>query len=89
MTKVCIDPTPWWKALTSRAHAGRTTKHRIWKLSFNCRDHAGGNKGFCELVPGLTVLGGRRDNIPGCTRSVQDGERVTLGTITIECIETP
>lgn len=53
------------------------------------RDHSGGNKALCDLVPGLEVVGGRADTIPGCTQAVTDGERLTLGSISIECIEAP
>ena len=58
------------------------TTHKHW-------DHAGGNKEFAKLMPGIPVLGGVNDHVEACTRTVSDGEEFDYGNIHIKCLETP
>lgn len=60
----------------------------MYSLGYH-RDHSGGNSGLCDLVPGLQVVGGKRDSIPNRTRAVGDGDDLMMGSIKISCIETP
>lgn len=54
-----------------------------------CRDHAGGNDKFKQLVPGVKVIGGVNDNCQGATETVADGDEFDWHDIHIKCIETP
>ena len=57
-------------------------------------DHSGGNLSLAETWPGLKVIGGKEDNIPGCTNPVEDGTVISGSTIglpgvTIRCMHVP
>ena len=57
-------------------------------------DHAGGNTSLVAAVlqskgRALTVVGGARDQVPGCTLKVKDGDIVRLGATAIRVIDTP
>lgn len=52
-------------------------------------DHSGGNVSVSSEHPGLTVIGGAHDNIPGCTRPVQDGDILDIHGIKVRCLHTP
>ena len=52
-------------------------------------DHAGGNNEMKKQIPGISVVGGERDNVQGKTRSVADGEVVVIGDVAITCVHTP
>ena len=57
-------------------------------------DHAGGNTSLVAAVlqskgRALTVVGGARDQVPGCTLKVKDGDVVRLGATAIRVIDTP
>ncbi|KAL5711571.1 hydroxyacylglutathione hydrolase [Ranunculus cassubicifolius] len=59
------------------------TTHHHW-------DHAGGNDEIKKLVPGIEVYGGSIDNVRGCTRKVENGDKISLGeTINILSLHTP
>lgn len=54
------------------------------------RDHAGGNEKIKQLVPGIKVYGGSKDNVKGCTDAVDNGDKISLGAdITILALHTP
>lgn len=54
------------------------------------RDHAGGNEELKELVPGIKVYGGSKDNVKGCTDSVENGDKISLGAdVNILSLHTP
>jgi hypothetical protein len=44
---------------------------------------------MAELIPGVSIVGGVKEAVDGCTRPVQHGETVTLGSTSIQCLETP
>ena len=57
-------------------------------------DHAGGNVALAQAVlassgRALTIVGGKRERVPGCTLSVSHGEIIKLGNTFIRVIETP
>lgn len=58
------------------------TTHRHW-------DHAGGNKKMKELIPGVTIVGGSLDQVEGCTRTVQQGSQLSIGSIAVLALHTP
>ncbi len=51
-------------------------------------DHVGGNQDLLTSVPGLTVYG-VDERIPGLTQRVQDGDRLTLGSLAVQVIFIP
>ncbi|KDP21620.1 hypothetical protein JCGZ_03291 [Jatropha curcas] len=59
------------------------TTHHHW-------DHAGGNETMKQRVPGIEVCGGSIDNVKGCTRKLDNGDKITLGSTTnILALHTP
>ena len=85
LTHVCI----------SRDHAGGNEEFAqrqpgVYELSclLQCTALPGSvtSKSSCA---GITVVGGVNDNVAGCTQTVQDGETIQVGKITVRCIETP
>ncbi|EXC21105.1 Hydroxyacylglutathione hydrolase cytoplasmic [Morus notabilis] len=59
------------------------TTHHHW-------DHAGGNEKLKQLVPGIKVYGGSKDNVKGCTDSVENGDKISLGAdVNILSLHTP
>jgi len=57
------------------------TTHHHW-------DHAGGNKDLVSRMSDLCVVGGD-DRIDCLTKKVQQGDTVTVGTLSVNCISTP
>ena len=54
------------------------------------RDHAGGNEKIKELVPGIKVYGGSKDKVKGCTDSVENGDKISLGAdVSVVSLHTP
>jgi len=51
-------------------------------------DHVGGNEDLLRATPGLTVYG-VDERIPGITQRVQDGDRLTLGSLAVRVIFIP
>jgi hydroxyacylglutathione hydrolase len=51
-------------------------------------DHVGGNQDLLAKLPGLEVYG-VDERIPGLTRRVEDGDSITLGTLTARVIFIP
>ncbi|MFN8643104.1 MAG: hydroxyacylglutathione hydrolase [Candidatus Binatia bacterium] len=51
-------------------------------------DHVGGNEDLLRTHPGLTVYG-VDERIPGLTQRVQDGDRLTLGSLSAQVIFIP
>ena len=64
----------------SPSHVMTTHKHY---------DHAGGNEEIKNLIPGLEVLGGLHDNIPGATQGLENEQVLELNDIRIRCFHTP
>lgn len=54
-------------------------------------DHVGGNSDLLAAKPGLEVTGyrGQGSRIPGCTREVDDGERIRLGNVEAQILFIP
>ena len=52
-------------------------------------DHAGGNNDCKRLIPGVVIVGGERDAVQAKTRSVTDGEVLSVGSLHVQCIWTP
>lgn len=52
-------------------------------------DHAGGNNRMKELLPSIEVIGGKYDNVEGCTKFVDDGDIIYISDIKITCMLTP
>ena len=78
----------------SRTHTHRragpdAVSSRLISTAPHDRDHAGGNVKMAELLPGVSVVGGAKEAVDGCTRTVQHGDTVTLGSTSIQCLDTP
>lgn len=59
------------------------TTHKHW-------DHAGGNDQIKREVPNLTIYGGEREGVEGCTHPVKDGDVLTFGSgAKFTCLLTP
>lgn len=60
------------------------TTHKHW-------DHSGGNVALQKSYPGLAVMGGAKDDVPGCTKPVNDGDTFELfgGQVKLTCFHTP
>ena len=62
------------------------TTHKHW-------DHAGGNNRMLLALndwnKDVVVVGGAVDKVEACTLSVNDGQKLTLGDLTVTCIHTP
>ena len=54
-----------------------------------CRDHAGGNEEMAKRIPGIRIVGGEHDKVAAATEQVADKQQISVGTIKIQCIETP
>lgn len=52
-------------------------------------DHAGGNNSMAAKIPGLEIIGGEKDRVQGCTKTVRDGDTITVGSIAVQCMHTP
>jgi len=52
-------------------------------------DHSGGNTEMAKAVPGLTIVGGIHDNIPGVTHPVEDGDEFRIGELRVGVMHTP
>lgn len=58
------------------------TTHKHW-------DHSGGNEKIAAAFPGVEVVGGRLDNVPGATRHVDEGDTVMVGGTPVKVVHTP
>lgn len=52
------------------------------------RDHAGGNNAMAGKIPGLQVVGGEKDRVQGANVTVNDGDALSVGGITVKCLHT-
>lgn len=54
-------------------------------------DHSGANVGLQDDYPELEVMGGIKDDVPGCTHPVDNGDTFTIfdGDIKVKCYHTP
>uniref|UniRef100_A0A803P0V0 hydroxyacylglutathione hydrolase n=1 Tax=Cannabis sativa TaxID=3483 RepID=A0A803P0V0_CANSA len=83
-----VDPVEPEKVLNVAQQHGVVLKlvlttHHHW-------DHAGGNEKLRQLVPGIKVYGGSKDNVKGCTDIVDNGDKISLGAdISILALHTP
>jgi hydroxyacylglutathione hydrolase len=83
---IAIDPAEPEKVLEAAKKEGVkvtlvATTHHHW-------DHAGGNKKFLELNPGIEVLGGD-ERIEAVTRLVKDEETFKVGSLEARVLSTP
>lgn len=51
-------------------------------------DHAGGNTAIAGKIPGLEIVGGQKDRVQGATVTVNDGDSLSVGAITVKCLHT-
>eukprot|EP00914_Ancora_sagittata_P030651 GHVO01061562.1.p1 GENE.GHVO01061562.1~~GHVO01061562.1.p1 ORF type:complete len:321 (+),score=18.58 GHVO01061562.1:27-965(+) len=56
--------------------------HKHW-------DHSGGNKQLRSKHRGLSVYGGRTENVPGCTHTVNDNDELRFGRLRFTAHLTP
>ena len=54
-----------------------------------CRDHAGGNEEIAKLIPGIEIVGGEHEHVSAATTEVADMQEISVGSISIKCLETP
>lgn len=58
------------------------TTHKHW-------DHAGGNLEMKEEYKHISIYGNKKDNIPGCTNFIKDGDTMQVGSLNFKAIFTP
>ncbi|KAL8137405.1 hypothetical protein V2J09_003406 [Rumex salicifolius] len=59
------------------------TTHHHW-------DHASGNEQMKSLLPEIEIYGGSIDNVKGCTKKVDNGDKISLGDeLNILSLHTP
>ena len=58
------------------------TTHKHW-------DHSDGNLKLAKLFPDMTIYGGSKDNVPGCTQPLDDGASFNLGALNVNVYHTP
>jgi hydroxyacylglutathione hydrolase len=58
------------------------TTHKHW-------DHSDGNLKLAAVFPNMTIYGGSKDNVPGCTKPVNDGDSFSLGALRVDVYHTP
>lgn len=51
-------------------------------------DHAGGNNAIASRIPGLEIVGGEKDRVQGANVTVNDGDVIFVGGITVKCLHT-
>lgn len=86
-TAACVDPVEPEKVLAAAAAEGvqvvmSLTTHSHW-------DHAGGNEKIRSLLTDISVIGGKGDGCPGCTKEVTEGDNLQLAGIKISVLSTP
>jgi hydroxyacylglutathione hydrolase len=52
-------------------------------------DHAGGNREMARAIAGIEIIGGARDAVQACTRTVQDEESFDLEGMHVRCMLCP
>lgn len=54
-------------------------------------DHSGGNVSLKKAFPGVNVMGGAEDNVPGCSTPIKNGDTFDMlkGQIKMKCYHTP
>eukprot|EP01018_Ginkgo_biloba_P016001 Gb_07028 [translate_table: standard] len=73
-----------------QAAQGHEAKIRFVLTTHHHWDHAGGNTEIKQLVPGIKVYGGSKDNVKGCTDALEHGDDISLGsTVNIKALHTP
>ena len=68
----CVDPADAATVVAAARRLGATITTVL--TTHHHFDHAGGNNEMKKQIPGISVVGGERDNVQGKTRSVADGE---------------
>jgi hydroxyacylglutathione hydrolase len=58
------------------------TTHKHW-------DHSSGNKKLVELYPGIDVYAGSKDDVPCCTKPLNDGDGFSVGDLSVKVMHTP
>eukprot|EP00730_Choanoeca_flexa_P017382 TRINITY_DN8363_c0_g1_i2.p1 TRINITY_DN8363_c0_g1~~TRINITY_DN8363_c0_g1_i2.p1 ORF type:complete len:260 (+),score=53.73 TRINITY_DN8363_c0_g1_i2:136-915(+) len=84
---VVIDPVEPDKVLAAAQQHGVSisavlTTHSHW-------DHAGGNNKFKQLMPSVTIYGGKGDNAEGTEVEVDESFELRVGAIVITALATP
>ena len=44
---------------------------------------------MAKRIPGIQIIGGEHDKVAAANKEVADKQRISLGSISIQCIETP
>lgn len=82
-----VDPADPAVCLRAVELAGVRLTHVL--TTHKHHDHAGGNADVLAAVPGVEVVGGRRDGVLAATREVGDGDTVKVGSTVVKVIDTP
>ena len=89
-TKVAavVDPVEPQKLISKAAERGVDIKYILTTHSH--WDHAGGNNKMTTLVPSVEeVYGGVGDGVEGCTKEVNHGDEILVGSIKVTVLFTP
>lgn len=80
----CVDVLQ--KVLKAAAEQGVTISKVL--TTHKHHDHAGGNNAMASEIPGLEIVGGEKDRVQGATVTVEGGDVVSVGGITVKCLHT-
>jgi hydroxyacylglutathione hydrolase len=86
-TAAVIDPVDPEKLIAKAEELGVTINSVFTTHSHS--DHDGGNEKIAELIPGITIYGGKGDGVSACTKEVEEGDAWQLGSLNVSIIATP
>eukprot|EP00854_Cymbomonas_tetramitiformis_P033015 gene33015-42149_t len=82
-----VDPCDAQSALTAVQRAGASLTMLL--ITHHHADHAGGNLQIKQIVPGVEVICGEGEDVPGMTRALKHRENIWLGNTRLQGFETP
>jgi hydroxyacylglutathione hydrolase len=82
-----VDPAEPAKLFAAAKDEGVTITTVL--TTHNHMDHAGGNREMARVIAGLDIIGGARESVQACTRTVEDEESFELEGMQIRCMLCP
>lgn len=85
-----VDPVEPSKVLAAlRAEGLEESSVECILTTHRHSDHSGGNVELAKHFPGITVYGGKGEEIPAVTKEVGDGDEFKVGDATVRVLHTP
>ncbi|ETV99814.1 hydroxyacylglutathione hydrolase [Aphanomyces invadans] len=79
-----------WRALVARRSSPSLPLNLKYILTTHKHfDHAGGNRKLKAVLPNATIVGGVLDNVLGSTKQAWHGDKLNVGSLTIETLAVP